>query len=145
MQRLDYILFHVCTGLVLVTGMVYGWMRYFVRLEDPFAVANHPLQPFFHHAHIVVAPLLVLFCGAFWYLHIRPYWQGGMQEGRKTGLMLALIVLPMIFSGYFLQVSVSETWRTVWIAVHLVSSLGWTLFYGIHVVIHKMKTASHSA
>ena len=57
MTRLEAWFLHVATILVGGGGLVYAWMRYFVRPDDPFAVVNHPWQPAVHsqdrHQHAV--------------------------------------------------------------------------------------------
>ena len=59
MTRLEAWFLHVATILVGGGGLVYAWMRYFVRPDDPFAVVNHPWQPDVQHLHVLAAPLLV--------------------------------------------------------------------------------------
>jgi len=136
MKRLDAWLLHIALLLVGGTGLVYGWMRYFATSHDPFAVVNHPLQPLLHHLHIWFAPLLVLVLGHVFYSHAWLMWRGKVMEGRRSGITLMLGAGPMIFSGYFVQTSVSSTWRTVWIVVHCASSLVWMGGYLAHVLIH---------
>lgn len=123
---------HLATIAVGATGLVYGWMRYFAEPEDPFAVVNHPAQPFFLHAHIVLAPLLVLAVGLIWRLHVWERVRSGFRARRRSGLGLAAVVFPMIASGYLLQVSESEGWRTAWIVVHVATSLFWIAVYVWH-------------
>ena len=136
MSRWEYFLFHMANGLVIGTGLVYAWMLYVMRPMDEFAVVNHPFQPYFLHGHVVAAPLLVLCLGHFGMRHAYVFWSNGTQEGRKTGLGLFLLGLPMVMSGYFLQVSVHPDWRTVWLIVHLSTSAGWIGACGLHVAIH---------
>ena len=38
----------------------------------------------------------------------------------------------MVLSGYFLQTAVDETWRQVWLVVHLAGSALWLLAYAGH-------------
>lgn len=123
---------HVATLAVGVTGLVYGWMRYFAEPEDPFAVVNHPLQPFFLHAHVVAAPLLVFAAGLIWRDHVWKRVRTGFPTRRKSGLGLTGVVFPMIASGYLLQVAESERWRNLWIVVHVAASLLWLAIYAWH-------------
>jgi hypothetical protein len=123
---------HVATALVGGSGLVYGWMRYFAESDDPFAIVNHPWQPEAQHLHVLVAPLLVFACGLVWPQHVWARWRGRHRGRRRTGLALALGFFPMVASGYLLQVSEDDRWRTAWVWVHVVSSLAFTLGYVVH-------------
>ena len=72
MNRLQVIYLHACVLLTAATGVAYGWMKYAMRSDDPFAVVNHPLQPFLLSAHVVIAPLLVFGFGWVFADHIWP-------------------------------------------------------------------------
>jgi len=128
---------HSSTALVAGTGVVYGWMRYFAVPEDEFSLVNHPQEPTLHWMHVVFAPLLVFGCGVLWRNHVWGRIVSGFQSRRKTGILLAALCFPMIASGYFLQVAVEETWQTVWIWVHGVASVVWTLGYLVHHLLAK--------
>ena len=125
---------HVSNALVGGTGIVYAWMRYFARAADEFAVVNHPLQPTFQQLHILAAPLLVFASGLIFQRHILARVRSGFRPRRPTGLLLASLLVPMIASGYLLQTSSTEPWRTVWIAVHLATSVLWIAGYAIHLL-----------
>ncbi len=136
MNRIDQWLLYVANALVGGTGLVYAWMRYLLKPVDEFAVANHPWQPDVQHLHILTAPLLVLVIGHIAYHHAIVYWKAGMRPGRRTGLSMLALAAPMIFSGYFLQTAVSETWRFTWIIIHVSTSLIWLAGFGLHLVVH---------
>ncbi len=123
---------HLGTLLVGGTGLVYGWMRYFVPPADEFSIIGHPWQPHLQHAHILVAPLLVFGCGVVWSGHIWTKIRAGARARRLTGWTLTGLLVPMILSGYALQVSVDESWRTFWIWMHVATSVGWLLLYLVH-------------
>lgn len=133
MSRTDAWLLHISNGLVTVTGLIYAWMAYLVKPEDPYAIVGHPWQPHVQHAHVWVAPLLVLVLGHLWSRHMQPHLQQGTRSRRTSGLGMLVAVLPMIFSGYAIQTAVEPLWRTVWVAVHLATSLFWIVGYLMHL------------
>jgi hypothetical protein len=137
MSRLDAWMLHVSNGLVMVTGLVYAWMAYLMKPEDPYAVVGHPWQPHVQHVHIWVAPLLVLALGYLWGSHMQPHLAGGTLKRRNSGIGMLVSALPMIFSGYFIQTAVEPHWRTVWVIVHLATSSFWIGAYVIHLA-HKL-------
>ncbi|MDA0321348.1 MAG: hypothetical protein O2923_01325 [Verrucomicrobia bacterium] len=136
MKRLEYWLFHGCNGLVAATGVVYGVMLYAMHPVDEFAVVNHPWQPLMLHAHIVCAPLLVAMLGHFAYHHAILPWRRGTREGRRSGFTMFILAVPMVVSGYFVQVTVSEIWQRAWVWVHVTVSGVWILFGLAHTAIH---------
>lgn len=129
-------------ALATVTGLVYGWMRYFVHPADEYAVVNHPWQPTLQHLHVLFVPGLVLMLGMFWSAHAAARWRSGARDGRYSGLMLWLCALPMVFSGYALQISVSDAARRVWIFIHVAASLVWCLGYAGHLLAHRLSRRS---
>ncbi|HET7604257.1 MAG TPA: hypothetical protein VFK36_14625 [Gemmatimonadales bacterium] len=86
-----------------VTGFVYLWMKYLMTPVDPWAVINHPLQPWVLKAHILVAPLLVFSMGMVALKHIWRHLRSARRTARRTGLTTALVLGPMVISGYLIQ------------------------------------------
>ena len=125
---------HLSTVLVAGTGVVYAVMRYLMEPADPFAVVGHPLQPTVQHLHVLVAPLLVFGAGLIWRDHVWKHYRQGVRTARRSGVGMLLTIMPMIVSGYLIQTTVTEGWRTAWIAVHLVTSAIWSLAYGVHAI-----------
>lgn len=131
MTRTEAWLNHVANALVGGTGLVYGWARYFGEPADEFALA-HPWQPHAQHLHVLFAPLLVFAGGLIWSRHVWSRVRSGFEPRRPTGLLLAASLFPMIASGYLLQIAVEETWRTVWVWIHVAVSCVWLAGYGVH-------------
>lgn len=132
MTRFETWLQHGSNLLVGGTGLVYGWMRYFAESQDPFALVNHPLQPDLQHMHVLCAPLLVFAAGMIWPRHVWSRLRSGFSPRRPTGLVLAISLAPMVLSGYLLQVSVDELWRSIWIWIHGLVSCLWLVGYLVH-------------
>ncbi len=141
MSRTERILLDLANLLVGATGLVYAAMKFAMEAPDEWAVVNHPWQPHLQHLHVLTAPLLVFVAGLIWKDHVLAKMRGGGSKGRVTGVSLALQFLPMVFSGYLIQVSVSEGWRTTWVVVHLITGGFWCLL----VVAHRLgRTANGS-
>ena len=144
-NRLSYAFLAAAATATIITGFVYGYLHYFCESEDEFSVVNHPLEPLFRSLHIIAVPALTLMLGIFWINHAWPYLQKKHKQGRRTGLVLCISALPMIFSGYFLQVTVSPAWKTAWVWIHDVSSVLWTLGLIFHFVTHRKRKARRQA
>jgi hypothetical protein len=133
-SRFEAWLAHAANLLVGGTGLVYAWMRYALAPVDPYAVVHHPLEPAVQHLHVLAAPLLVFVAGQIWYRHAWQHWRGGVRRRRTSGIALALNAVPMIVSGYLIQTTIDDAWRTAWVAVHCTASALWLLGYLAHVL-----------
>jgi len=136
MTRAEKYLFITANVLVGGTGIVYGWFRYFAKSDDPFAVVGHPAQPLWQHLHIWTAPLLVFAFGHFFHQHALLYWKAGTLPGRRSGLTMLALAVPMIASGYLLQTAVDDMWRQAWIITHVATSLLWLAGVIAHLFTH---------
>ena len=121
--------------LVGGTGVVYAIMRYFMQPADEWAVVNHPWQPHVQHLHVLAAPLLVFACGLIWHRHVVSSLRGETGRGARTGPGLLLAFGPMVLSGYMIQTTTGESWRQLWVVVHVASSAAWMLAFADERVI----------
>ncbi len=124
MTRFEAWLCHLANLLVGGTGVVYVWLRYFAPRSDPFAVA-HPALPFWQHAHLLAAPLLIFALGLLAKSHAWVGYCSGLPSRRRSGIALLAVAAPMILSGCLLQTTVDSGWRKIWIVVHLAASALW--------------------
>lgn len=119
-----------------LSGLVLFWMAWCLVPQDPYAVVNHPAQPLWKSLHVMTAPFLTLSIGYLWCQHAWGYWQAGIRSGRRSGLLLLASALPMILSGYAIQVVLEMAVRTFWVWVHVISSGLWLAGMMIHVAVH---------
>ena len=126
-----------------ITGVVYGYMRYFAEPADPYAVVNHPWQPVLRDTHIVTAPLLVFAVAWVWQDHVWKRVRSGFRARRSTGLALFALFVPMVLSGYLLQVAVEPAWKNVWIVLHVATSCVWTVGFLVHLVSRRQVLRAH--
>jgi hypothetical protein len=125
-------LLHLSSAIVGATGVALFIFKDIVVIEGDFGPESHFLEDDVQAAHILTAPALVFACGLIWLDHVWLKVKAGKRARRRTGLLLATMLLPMILSGYLLQVSYEEPWREIWRVTHLLSSLVWLLAYGVH-------------
>lgn len=120
------------TAAMLVTGVAYWWMKELLTPTEPWAVINHPLQPWLLKAHILVAPLLVFSVGLITSRHVWRHYRMGVGKGRRTGLLAALVFVVLTVSGYALQVVTAETLLRALMWGHL----GLGVVYSLGVAAH---------
>ncbi|HSN56366.1 MAG TPA: hypothetical protein VLT32_16990 [Candidatus Sulfomarinibacteraceae bacterium] len=133
MSRGEAILLHLSNAAVVATGLLLAVMAYLMEPAEEWSVVNHPWQPHVQHLHVLVAPWLVFAVGVIWVSHlVSRLGKGG--RGRTTGLALVVGFVPMVVSGYAIQVAVGEGGRTVSVSVHLIASAIWVGAFVLHLV-----------
>lgn len=122
------------------TGVGYLWTKYFVESSDPFAVVNHPLQPWFLKAHILVSPFLLLAFGMILTRHVWKHFQNRITWGRNSGILAALLFLPMVVTGYLIQSVTRQGWLEGLAIAHIVTGCVYLVGLGAHqIAIHFMQ------
>lgn len=119
--------------LTVATGFVLAWMIYLLKPVNEWDVFNHPWQKHVQGLHILVVPLLIFVVGIIWKKHIQERLFRRGQPRKFSGWILILILFPMVFSGYLLQVSSEEFWRNLHGQIHLWTSLVWSLMFLVHI------------
>lgn len=120
-------------GLVSASGVVFGLMKYLLSGSDPDSRLGHPWQPAILAAHVLVAPVAVFAMGLLLRGHALPQLKRGEREGRGTGLALTAVGMPLVFSGYLVQVFTGEALRkgTGWI--HAALGVLFALAFVLHM------------
>lgn len=124
----------VSSLLVTVTGILYLGMKYLLPVPEGFSIIRHPLQPLVLKLHIITAPLLLFAIGAVAVRHIWRHLVSGTGQGRFSGWSAALTAIPMVFTGYLLQVFSSEGWLRGLAIAHIVTGL----IYGGGLLLHQV-------
>lgn len=132
MSRLQLFWLHLSLALTTATGVVFAVMKYFMSPVDEFSVVNHPWQPHMLAIHVVVAPLALFILGWTFSNHILPKYRFGDGTKRKSGLTTAILIAPMVLSGYFLQVATHETLREAMAIAHWIASGIFVIGYALH-------------
>ena len=135
-SRFERIFLNLSTILTAVTGLVYAWMKYLLTPSDPYSVVNHPWQPGFLSGHVLAAPLLLFGFGLIAREHILGrYRDPRARGGRRTGILAALALVPMVSSGYLLQIVTSSGSRTLVGILHLAAGILFVTAYGFHLAL----------
>lgn len=108
----------VAAATVIGTGVGYGVLRYLLATTDEWGVAAHPLEPLALKLHVVSAPILVFAVGLIAVRHILAHLQQGVRQGRRSGITALSSLLPMIASGYGIQVVTDERWLLALAWIH---------------------------
>ncbi len=117
----------------MLTGGVYGWFRYFGQRAGDFGPEPSAWQGTWQHLHVLAAPLLLFMLGITVRGHLMMKLRAGGREGRRTGLGLGLLIMPMVLSGYGIQVATDARWHVTLAWVHGLSASVFTLGYLVHL------------
>ena len=122
----------VSTLLVSLTGLGFTWAKYFAASDDPWTVVNHPLEPWLLKLHLVSAPMFVFAVGLVTTRHILPHLLSGTPEGRRTGLVMVWTIIPMVVSGYLVQVVSLPGWMLPLAIGHIVVGIVFLVGFLVH-------------
>lgn len=131
----------VATG---ITGIVYAWMKYLMEPSQPWAVINHPLQPWMLKAHILVAPVLVFAFGLIAVEHAWKHFRCLVPAGRRSGILAGALFAPMVVSGYLIQVVTHAGWLRAMVWAHLISGSIYLVAFLLHQRIFRRGRSSRS-
>jgi hypothetical protein len=131
-------------AIVTVTGIAYWVMKDLMPRTDPYSVLGHPWQPHALAAHVLVAPVVLFALG----LIAREHILGGVRNGRgrgRSGLFSAAVAVPVILSGYLLQVVTAPGARRIVALLHLVSGILFALLFAGHLLTARRRRAAAAA
>ncbi len=133
MSRVERISLHLAALLTAATGLADGLLRWFGTRAGEFGPEPHPLLPLAQHLHVLVAPLLVFALGMLVRGHL---WAmlGRDRGGRRTGLLAAGLIAPMVLSGGAIQVATDPAWRQAFAWAHGLSAATFLLAYAVHAL-----------
>lgn len=138
MTRAQVVTLQIAVALTAITGVVFAWMKYAMKSDDPFGVVNHPLQPWMLSAHVVVAPLAVFTFGWIFGNHIAPAFMSGSRK-RPSGVSSMWMLAPMVVSGYLMQVSTGDALRQAMAIAHWISSGAFVVGYAVHILFKRSR------
>jgi hypothetical protein len=135
-NRFERILLHLSALGAAATGGIFFWMKHVLRSDDPFSVVHHPWQPSVLALHVLIVPVLVFALG----LIAREHMIGRLLEeqphpSRRSGIAAMLLTVPMIGSGYLLQVLTGPGARKVVSIAHAGTGIVFALLYLLHLVL----------
>lgn len=105
MTRGEKVFFWSTLGVAGGTGLAYGLARWFGERMGEFGPEPHPWQGTLQHLHVLGVPLLVFALG--WM--VKGHGMPGLRKKRHrtSGLGLISLAVPMVLSGYGIQVATS--------------------------------------
>lgn len=123
-------LFWVTFFLTAVTGINLIFFRDFIPTGDSDTTL---LQPYIK-IHILAAAAMLFSLGVVFTRHALPYIKTGKSPGKKTGITLLSLSLPVVLSGYLLQIVYTPAWQAGSWWVHSITGIVFILLFFIHQI-----------
>lgn len=117
--------------ILVVSGVLWLWFHYFVRIEGEFGPQIHPLEPWWLRVHGIAAAAFMIGFGSVLPGHVRRAW--GTSRNRVTGTVFFAAMLTMTLTGYLLYYVGVQAVRDNMAIVHWGVGLGFPLLTGWHV------------
>lgn len=123
---------HIGWSLTALSGLAYGVLKYFVTSPDPDSRLSHPWQPSVLALHLLAAPVAVFSLGLLFRRHALARIAAGEREGRRSGVSMTRLAVPLALSGYLLQTLTGDAARrwTGWL--HALAGLLFVVAYAAH-------------
>jgi hypothetical protein len=146
MNRFEKLIVHGGTLVAGLSGIAFAIFKYLYVNTDPFTAFNHPLQPWALKVHVFSAPFLVFGVGIIFKDHVIAKWRNGAPPMvKKIGLITMAIFVPMVATGYLLQMIVDPAllFWTAW--VHVGLGALFLLAYAVHLLSVAGRIAAKNA
>ena len=102
---------HIGWSLTALSGLVYGVLKYFLTSPDPDSRVSHPWQPTVLALHLLAAPVAVFGLGLLFRRHALVRIATGERQGRRTGVWMTWLAIPLALSGYAVQTLTGDAAR----------------------------------
>ncbi len=132
MSRFQRWFLYGSTAATAASGIAYFAMKRFLEPSDPWAVINHPLEPWALKAHILSAPLMLFAVGLITTPHIWRSLKSSLPTGRRSGRIATYVFGPLVLSGYLLQAMTSRLTLEVLAWTHLALGIIVAGAIGVH-------------
>jgi len=131
-------LLNASTWLVAASGAAYFYMKYVMTGGDEFSVIHHPWQPGALSLHVLLGPVMVFALGLIARDHIIDRLLDPRQRrGRVSGIVIVALALPMIASGYLMQVVTDPAARRALAVIHIAGGGLYVLLFAGHLVVSR--------
>lgn len=126
------------TAALVVTGIVWLVLHYFLAVPGEYGPQIHPLEPWMLRLHGAAAMAGLIIYGSLLPVHIRRAWS--IRRNIALGIGLVSFMLLLTVTGYLLYYAGGEDIRPVISALHWVPGLAIPALLAWHVVSGRGKT-----
>ncbi|MGZ5201007.1 MAG: DUF4405 domain-containing protein [Telluria sp.] len=124
---------YVTGAVLLLTGV--GWLvlRYFMRPVSEFGETVHPLEPWAMKLHGAAAMAALFFVGSLLHMHIRRALKA--KRNLVTGWAMVGTLSFLVSTGYGLYYLAGDAGRPLWSVLHWAVGLAVAALFVLHIVV----------
>lgn len=132
----EYIIYLISV-IVIISGFLWLYFDFFVRIETEFSLQVHPLQNIFLILHGTSSLFFLILLGSVLPIHVFKAWK--TKNNRFSGGFFLLLFGILILTGIGLYYSGVEENRKLLSIIHWVIGILFPIFFVIHIYFGKFK------
>jgi len=123
--------------IVIISGFLWLYFDFFIRVETEFSLQVHPLQNTFLILHGSSSMIFLIALGSVLPIHVLKAWK--KKNNRLSGGIFLLLFTILILTGIGLYYSGVEENRQLLSILHWVIGILFPIFFVIHIYFGKYK------
>ena len=132
----EYIIYLISV-IVIISGFLWLYFDFFVRVETDFSLQVHPMQNIFLILHGSSSIIFLILLGTVLPMHVYKAWK--TKNNRLSGGFFLLLFTILILTGIGLFYSGVEYNRRLLSVLHWVIGILFPIFFVIHIYFGKFK------
>ena len=132
----EYIIYLI-SFIVTISGFVWLYFDFFVRVETEYSLQVHPMQNIFLIMHGTSSLIFLILLGSVLPIHVYKAWK--IKNNRLSGGFFLLLFTILILTGIGLFYSAVEDNRHILSVLHWVIGILFPIFFVIHIYFGKFK------
>ena len=132
----EYIIYLISV-IVTISGFVWLYFDFFVRVETEYSLQVHPMQNIFLILHGSSSIIFLIILGSVLPIHVYKAWK--IKNNRLSGGSFLLLFTILILTGIGLFYSAVEDNRRILSVLHWVIGILFPIFFVIHIYFGKFK------
>ena len=132
----EYIIYLI-SFIVTISGFVWLYFDFFVRVETEYSLQVHPMQNIFLILHGSSSIIFLIILGSVLPIHVYKAWK--IKNNRLSGGSFLLLFTILILTGIGLFYSAVEDNRRILSVLHWVIGILFPIFFVIHIYFGKFK------
>ena len=132
----EYVIYLISV-IVIISGLLWLYFDFFIRVETEFSLQVHPLQNIFLILHGSSSIIFLIILGSVLPIHVYKAWK--IKNNRLSGGFFLLLFTILILTGIGLFYSAVEDNRRILSVLHWVIGILFPIFFVIHIYFGKYK------
>ena len=137
LSKVHELIIYLIAVIVIISGFLWLYFDFFIRVETEFSLLVHPLQNTFLVLHGTSSIFFLIALGSVLPIHVLKAWK--TKNNRLSGGFFLLLFTILILTGIGLYYSGVEENRQFLSILHWVIGILFPVFFVIHIYFGKFK------